>query len=66
MCLLNDGREYALEEKLRSLAKISGTYIVGLFDCSRKILENVSLADEEATEEENIILTFGCQPQKDI
>ena len=66
MCLLNDGREYALEEKLRSLAKISGTYIVGLFDCSRKILENASFADEEATQEENLILTFGCQPQKDI
>ena len=67
-CVLNDKRNFAIEQNLRILASIPKAYVVALLDCCREKLSeamrggNTEQPAEEEEEGMNLVITFGCPP----
>ena len=78
--ILNGPRMYPLEKILRDISRGRGSYVVALFDCCREKLPvestrglgNGSIADDvdedflNLTNQENLVITFGCQPSSGV
>ena len=77
---LNETKRYPMEKMLRSIAKMDGSYVMGLFDCCReRIVAEPSRGGGEADDDgmaaagnslpeqqENFIITYGCPPTEGV
>ena len=66
----NEDKNFPIEKMIRILATIQKSYIVAVFDCCRQKLKQATRggAEEEESKAEanNLVLTFGCQPDDTV
>ena len=70
--VLNDQTPYPFEKEVRDMSKIPNAYVIVIFDCCRKNLNNPLMPPSNASEMEqdkvtrNLIIINGCPPNRAV
>ena len=65
--MLNEAKLFPLEQQVRVLARMKGSYVIALFDCCReKAKTGLGHGSSSSDQQEDFIITFGCPPTSTV